>query len=187
MNISLRIIFLCLSLLANAAAATTENLFPQESRSTGISGTFSSSAEFVPVEQAYQFNLVVEEQQLVFNWEIRNGYYLYRDRFEFRSLDSSLELQAPIFAGGIVKWDEFFEKDVEVYYSQTSVRIPFSATGDKLHLQIESQGCADAGLCYPPYKQWLKIDLQTGAVDKEKWQENEEKDRKKKVRKESMY
>jgi len=165
MNISLRIIFLCLSLFANAAAATTENLFPQESTSTSISGTFSSSAEFVPVEQAYQFNLVVEEQQLVFNWEIRDGYYLYRDRFEFRSLDSSAELQPPLFAGGIVKWDEFFEKDVEVYYSQTSVRIPFNATGDKLHLQIESQGCADAGLCYPPYKQWLKIDLQTGDVD----------------------
>jgi thiol:disulfide interchange protein len=165
MNISLRIIFLCLSLLANAAAATTESMFPQESISTETSGTFSSRAEFVPVEQAYQFNLLVEEQQLVFNWNIREGYYLYRDRFEFRSLDSSADLQAPVFAGGIVKWDEFFEKDVEVYYSQTSVRIPFSATGDKLHLQIESQGCADAGLCYPPYKQWLKIDLQTGAVD----------------------
>lgn len=160
MNISFRIIFLCFSLFATTAAAT---LFEQESAST--SNTFSSSAEFVPVEQAYQFNLVVEDQQLVFNWDIRDGYYLYRDRFKFRSLDSNVELQAPVFDSGIVKWDEFFEKELEVYYSQTSVRLPFSATGDKLHLQIESQGCADAGLCYPPYKQWLQIDLQTGDVE----------------------
>jgi thiol:disulfide interchange protein len=163
MNISLRIIFLCLSLFANTVSATTDSLFGQESVST--SNTFSSSAEFVPVEQAYQFNLVIEEQQLVFNWQIRDGYYLYRDRFDFRSLDNSVELQTPIFDSGIVKWDEFFEEDVEVYYSQTSVRVPFSTTGDKLHLQIESQGCADAGLCYPPYKQWLEIDLQTAAVE----------------------
>jgi thiol:disulfide interchange protein len=163
MNISLRIIFLCLSLFANTVSATTDSLFGQESVST--SNTFSSSAEFVPVEQAYQFNLVVEDQQLVFNWQIRDGYYLYRDRFDFRSLDNSVELQAPIFDSGIVKWDEFFEEDVEVYYSQTSVRVPFSSTGEKLHLQIESQGCADAGLCYPPYKQWLEIDLQTAAVE----------------------
>jgi len=160
MNISFRIIFLCFSLFATTAAAT---LFEQESAST--SNTFSSSAEFVPVEQAYQFNLVVEDQQLVFNWDIRDGYYLYRDRFMFRSLDSNVELQAPVFDSGIVKWDEFFEKELEVYYSQTSVRLPYSATGDKLHLQIESQGCADAGLCYPPYKQWLQIDLQTGDVE----------------------
>ena len=166
MNISLRIIFFCLTLLANATAAT-ENLFGEEfgSNSLSPSNTFSSSAEFVPVEQAYQFNLIVEEQQLIFNWDIRDGYYLYRDRFDFRSLDSSLELQAPIFASGIVKWDEFFEKELEVYYSQTTVRLPFRSTGDKLHLQIESQGCADAGLCYPPYKQWLEVDLQSGDVD----------------------
>jgi thiol:disulfide interchange protein len=163
MNISLRIIFLCLSLFANTVSATTDSLFGQESVST--SNTFSSSAEFVPVEQAYQFNLVIEEQQLVFNWQIRDGYYLYRDRFDFRSLDNSVELQTPIFDSGIVKWDEFFEEDVEVYYSQTSVRVPFNTTDDKLHLQIESQGCADAGLCYPPYKQWLEIDLQTAAVE----------------------
>ena len=163
MNISLRIIFLCLSLFANTVAATTDSLFGQESVST--SNTFSSSAEFVPVEQAYQFNLVIEDQLLVFNWQIRDGYYLYRDRFDFRSLDNSVELQTPIFDSGIVKWDEFFEEDVEVYYSQTSVRVPFSSTGEKLHLQIESQGCADAGLCYPPYKQWLEIDLQTAAVE----------------------
>lgn len=162
MNISLRIIFLCLALFANIASAT-ESLFGEKSASS--SNTFSSSAEFVPVEQAYQLNLVVEEQQLVFNWDIRDGYYLYRDRFDFRSLDSSLELQVPIFGSGIVKWDEFFEQELEVYYSQTTVRLPFTSTGDKLSLQIESQGCADAGLCYPPYKQWLEIDLKTGAVE----------------------
>jgi thiol:disulfide interchange protein len=168
MNNCLRIIFMCLALIASTASAT-KGLFTEQSSNANISPSKSfssaSNSEFVPVEQAYQFNLLVEEQALVFNWEIRDGYYLYRDRFDFRSLDSRLELQTPIFANGIVKWDEFFEKELEVYYSQTSVRLPFSASANRLHLQIESQGCADAGLCYPPYKQWLKIDLQTGAVE----------------------
>ena len=172
MNINLRIVLLCLALFASPfnGLLANESPFGQESSSSILSSPLASSSllsapEFVPVEQAYQFNLVVEDQQLVFNWDIRDGYYLYRDRFDFRSLDSSLELQPASFETGIVKWDEFFEKELEVYYSQTSVRIPFSSTSDRLKLQIESQGCADAGLCYPPYKQWLEIDLQTGAVD----------------------
>jgi len=172
MNINLRIVLLCLALFASPfnGLLANESPFGQESSSSILSSPLASSSllsdpEFVPVEQAYQFNLVVENQQLVFNWDILDGYYLYRDRFDFRSLDSSLELQPASFETGVVKWDEFFEKELEVYYSQTSVRIPFSSTSNRLQLQIESQGCADAGLCYPPYKQWLDIDLQTGAVD----------------------
>ena len=139
MNINLRIVLLCLALFASPfnGLLANESPFGQESSSSILSSPLASSSllsapEFVPVEQAYQFNLVVEDQQLVFNWDIRDGYYLYRDRFDFRSLDSSLELQPASFETGVVKWDEFFEKDLEVYYSQTSVRIPFSSTSDRL-------------------------------------------------------
>ena len=172
MNINLRIVLLCLALLASpfSGLLASDSPFDQKSgnsltTSSALGSPLLSAPEFVPVEQAYQFNLVIKDQQLVFNWDIRDGYYLYRDRFDFRYLDSSFELQPAIFDSGVVKWDEFFEKELEVYYSQTTVRIPFSSTSDTLLLQIESQGCADAGLCYPPYKQWLEIDLQTGAVD----------------------
>jgi thiol:disulfide interchange protein DsbD len=124
-----------------------------------------SSPEFVPVEQAYSLNVVVEDQRLLLNWTIRDGYYLYRDRFKFGSMDSSAILAAPQFGSGLVKWDEYFEKELEVYYQQTSVELPFTTETTRLNLEIESQGCADAGLCYPPYKQWLDIDLINGIVE----------------------
>ena len=168
MTFCLRTILLSLALFTNvAAAADTNNTFGQE---TGNQFSLSSQIEFVPVEQAYQFNLKVEQKALVFDWTIRDGYYLYRDRFSFRSLDRQIRLEQPLFESGLVKWDEFFEQDLEVYYDTTSVRVPFTEDGSglstsQLNLEIESQGCADAGLCYPPYKQWLKVDLQTGAVD----------------------
>lgn len=124
-----------------------------------------ASPEFVPVEQAYSLDVVIEEQRLLLNWTIRDGYYLYRDRFKFGSMDSSAVLTAPQFASGLVKWDEYFEKELEVYYWRTTVVLPFATEATHLSLEIESQGCADAGLCYPPYKQWLDIDLVSGIVE----------------------
>jgi len=124
-----------------------------------------TNPEFVPVEQAYSVTVVIEDQRLLFNWTIRDGYYLYRDRFKFGSTDSSATLAAPQFGSGLVKWDDYFEKELEVYYQQTRVALPFTTEATQLSLEIESQGCADAGLCYPPYKQWLEIDLLTGIVE----------------------
>ena len=54
--------------------------------------TAAGSAEFVPVEQAYSVRVVVEAERLLFNWTIRDGYYLYRDRFKFNSLDDGTVL-----------------------------------------------------------------------------------------------
>ena len=80
-------------------------------------------------------------------------------------MDANSVLAAPQFASGLVKWDDYFEKELEVYYGQTSVELPFTTDAKRLSLQIESQGCADAGLCYPPYKQWLDIDLENRIVE----------------------
>lgn len=124
-----------------------------------------SSAEFLPVEQAYQLAVSIEEKQLLLTWTITDGYYLYRDRFKFNAVDPNSQLQQPTFQTGKVKWDEYFEAELEVYYHSTIVSLPFSTAAQQLELQIESQGCADAGLCYPPYKQWLTVDLASGSVD----------------------
>ena len=107
----------------------------------------SSAVSFVPVEQAYQVAVAVEEDQIIFNWLIREGYYLYRDRFNFNAVDASSQLRTPVFETGKVKWDDYFEADVEVYYQQTTVAVPFQSTAEQIEIQIESQGCADAGLC----------------------------------------
>ena len=127
-----------------------------------VSGTGSS---FVPVEQAYQVSVRVEQNQLLLDWSIRDGYYLYRDRFKFNAVDANSQLSRPIFTAGKVKWDEYFEAELEVYYRQTTVILPFKTDAEQLEIQMESQGCADAGLCYPPFKQWLTVDLTNGIAE----------------------
>ena len=134
-------------------------------QSNSVVNVSGSDSSFVPVEQAYQVGVRVEENQLLLDWSIREGYYLYRDRFKFNAVDANSQLSRPIFTAGKVKWDEYFEAELEVYYRQTTVILPFQTGAEQLEIQMESQGCADAGLCYPPYKQWLTVDLTNGIVE----------------------
>ena len=119
---------------------------------------------FLPVDQVYGVAAEVNDSNLIFNWSIKPGYYLYRDRFKFNAVDATTQLKPPIFAAGKNKYDEFFDQELEVYYLNTRVVVPIESIDQQLNLEIESQGCADAGLCYPPYKQWLTIDIANGNV-----------------------
>ena len=156
-------LLVCLALSTSSMAQVSLNSGPQSNEI----GFFSSaeSTEFLPVDQAYQVTVSIAEDRLLLNWTITEGYYLYRDRFKFNAVDSKTQLGAPLFEIGKVKWDEFFEAELEVYYQRTEVTLPFSSAADQVEIQIESQGCADAGLCYPPYKQWLTVDLVSGTAD----------------------
>src|SRR3546814_17957848 len=44
-----------------------------------------------------------------------------------------------------------------VYHHQVTVRIPVQADAGPLKVSITGQGCADAGLCYPPMTQTLEL------------------------------
>jgi len=164
MKTATRLFLTSLILIAGWTSAAIENDFLARETNNNLT-LISGSGEFVPVDQAYAVTVVVESEQLLFNWTIRDGYYLYRDRFKFKSVDTNAVLANPEFASGTVKWDDYFETELEVYYRQTSVKVPFATESTRLKLEIESQGCADAGLCYPPYRQWLDVDLQSGIVE----------------------
>ena len=59
-----------------------------------------------------------------------------------------------------MKEDPFFGK-VETYRGELVVRLPLStsAPGTKVNVSAESQGCADAGVCYPAQLQKLSVPL----------------------------
>jgi thiol:disulfide interchange protein len=150
----------------NVSTVFAQISLDSEQRPTKQTNTLKGvNSSFVPVEQAYQVSVRVEENQLLLDWSIRDGYYLYRDRFRFNAVDANSQLSSPLFIAGKVKWDEYFEAELEVYYNQTTVILPFQTGAEQLEIQMESQGCADAGLCYPPYKQWLTVDLTNGIVE----------------------
>jgi thiol:disulfide interchange protein DsbD len=85
---------------------------------------------------------------------------MYRERFACAATPDATPswLGTPVFPDGIVTYDPTFEKDLEVYYDQVTVRLPLLAGAPQpLTLAVTGQGCADAGLCYPPMTQEIVL------------------------------
>ena len=116
---------------------------------------FSNQIDFLPVEQAYQISPSISPKGASFYWTIAPEYYLYKHAFkvELNGIDITNSLE---IAEGLPKTDEYFG-DVEVYYQQAIIETPAIKAQDKLVLTVTSQGCADAGLCYPPRQQYFKV------------------------------
>ena len=69
-------------------------------------------------------------------------------------------LGEPRFPAGKIKEDEYFGK-METYRHEVAIRVPVSTSSgeSEVTLQAISQGCADAGLCYSPFKQSARLVL----------------------------
>lgn len=103
----------------------------------------------------------LDGQTIEVNYEIAKGYYLYRDKFKFAVEGESARLGMAQIPKGKEKDDENFGK-VEVYYKSVAIRVPVerNASGTlQLKLNVTSQGCADAGVCYPPQSQMVSVEL----------------------------
>lgn len=94
-------------------------------------------------------------------YEIAKGYYLYKDKFRVAAIAPELPLGTLILPKGKEKEDDNFGK-VEVFYNTVAIRVPVerNASGElALTLETTSQGCADAGVCYPPQRQTVDVTL----------------------------
>jgi len=117
-----------------------------------------TEADFLPPEQAFVFSAAMTApDQVELRYRIAPGYYMYRERFGLSiSPQGAATLGAPAYPQGEVKYDPTFEKNMEVYHRQVSIAVP--VTGQQpFTLTITSQGCADAGLCYPPADHTVKL------------------------------
>jgi hypothetical protein len=88
---------------------------------------------------------------------LQPGYYLYRERFKFAAAGASLG--APDLPRGKVKYDETFRKDVETHRDVLRIAVPVERADSAFSLVVTSQGCADAGLCYPPQQSAFDVSL----------------------------
>ncbi|HEY2561815.1 MAG TPA: protein-disulfide reductase DsbD [Caldimonas sp.] len=114
--------------------------------------------DFLPPEQAFRFTARPHDAKSVeVSFAIAPGYYLYREQFKFAA--SGAVLGSPAIPPGKVKFDETFQKDVETYRNAISILVPVEQAGAELRLVVTSQGCADAGLCYPPMQSVAAIGL----------------------------
>ncbi len=103
----------------------------------------------------------LDAQTIEVAFEIAKGYYLYRDKFRFAVDGDSVTLGTPVFPKGKEHNDENFGK-VEVFYKNVAIRLPVERNASgvlPLKLNVTSQGCADAGVCYPPQTQTVSVEL----------------------------
>ena len=127
-----------------------------------LCGLAAQAAELLPPMLAFKPTAsAADGQTIVVRFEIAKGYYLYRDKFRFSAEPASVQLGTASLPKGKPKVDENFGA-VEVYYREVQVRLPVERNSSgtlPLTLVVSSQGCADAGVCYPPQKQTLSVEL----------------------------
>ncbi len=115
-------------------------------------GVESNQSDFLPPDVAFHVMAANEGQTLRVRWVIADGYYLYRQRMDIKAESPDLVLSAPVYPRGIVKTDAYFGSQ-ETYRQQIEATVPFTRIDGGAHplqIKVTYQGCADAGLCYPP-------------------------------------
>lgn len=111
--------------------------------------------DFLPPEQAFRVSArMVDSKTIVVNFQIADGYYLYRDRMGFKSEGATLG--PPDIPRGQIKFDPNFDKDVETLRKQVTIAIPAKASAS-FTLRVASQGCSDKGLCYAPMESVIRL------------------------------
>ncbi len=133
----------------------------------GLSWLMSDSVmagdeEFLQVDEAFRISAqAVDAKKVRVRWQIADGYYLYKSKFRFRSHTPGIEAGAALLPEAEVKHDPNFG-EVDVYHRQVAVDLTLGRqTIEPVTLSLEAkiQGCAEAGLCYPPHVQQVLIPL----------------------------
>lgn len=131
----------------------------------GLYGNYASAIddeEPLMPEDAFPAEVsTITSDTISVRWKIADKYYMYRSKFRFMTDAQSIQLHKPELPPGKLKTDEFFG-EVETYRGVVTVNVPYSVSGNMpatLTLTSISQGCADLGICYPPFKQEYEIKL----------------------------
>ncbi|MBU3588852.1 protein-disulfide reductase DsbD [Polynucleobacter sp. 80A-SIGWE] len=114
-----------------------------------------AAPEFLPPEKAFQAEATWAVNTNDIELEIfpAKGYYIYQESLHFKmgSQPSKLGLVRASLPSGIEKYDETFQKKMQVYKQAFLLTLDKKAeAGKPLYLELELQGCAEAGICYPP-------------------------------------
>ena len=134
----------------------------------GIGIGTSGEDEFLDPDAAFVLSAAAAGPDAIeARWEIAEGYYLYRDKFRFRVADASgASLGDAGFPAGKMKDDEYFGP-MEVYYGSVAALVPVAraAGSNVIDVDVTYQGCADAGLCYPPITKTVALLLPAALAD----------------------
>ncbi|MRV75079.1 protein-disulfide reductase DsbD [Duganella sp. FT92W] len=125
-------------------------------------GAVHAEDEFLDPAVAFKFSArMVDGKTAAVTFDIADGYYMYRERFAFKA--DGATLGQPQIPPGKVKFDETFNKEVETYRHQVTIKVPVDGAGP-FTLTVTGQGCSDKGLCYSPQDATAKLTASGGTA-----------------------
>src|SRR5262245_37056517 len=117
--------------------------------------------EFLRPEEAFRYTVSTDGTAVEVHWTVAPGYYAYKSRMKVESATPGVTLDPPVFPKGEIHKDDYFGEQ-EVFRGPITVTAPLKRGGTaprELSLKLIIQGCADAGLCYPPQTWDAKVAL----------------------------
>ena len=107
--------------------------------------------EFLQPEDAFKYTATADEQNVTIEWRATKGYYLYKKRMGLAAATPGVTVGESVYPKGEIHKDEYFGEQ-EIFRGTFKVTAPLTGAkaGDTVALKLKWQGCADAGLCYPP-------------------------------------
>ena len=124
---------------------------------------WSGQADSVlPESKAFKFETIaMSANKLSTRFTMEDNIYLYKNKVKLTSLTKGIDVKSMKFPKGKIKSDPHFG-DVEVYFKQMEIEVQISRENNapqQLQLQAEFQGCIDEGICYPPSKRIITVNL----------------------------
>lgn len=123
-------------------------------------------AEFLDPEEAFRVSAELDATStLGIEWQIAEGYKLYREMIAFSVQEGSAELGAFELPEGIESIDPSTGETVAIYHGTLRVQVPLASALGPFTLAVSHQGCAEDGLCYPPATTLFRVDpTKSGAL-----------------------
>jgi len=118
-------------------------------------------SNFIPADQAFVFDFQQNQHDLSLNWQIKDGYYLYRKQVSITPANA--KVGEPQLPAGEWHEDEFYGKS-EIFRHQLVVPVSVNQANTGATLTVTYQGCADAGFCYPPETKIVPLSEVTAAA-----------------------
>ncbi len=120
-----------------------------------LSAQVFAAPDFLLPEKAFRVEATWLENsnQVELEFLPAKGYYIYQEslRFQVGTQAEKLSNIKPSLPSGVVKFDETFQKKLQVYKEPFLVFLDVKTVdGKPILAEVTLQGCAEAGICYPP-------------------------------------
>src|SRR3569623_990613 len=121
-----------------------------------------AEASLLDPQEAFKYSAgVLDARNIEARFQVAKDYHLYRDKVKFEVTTKGVELGPVQLPPGKVEEDAIFGRTA-VYRDDVRIKLPLNRIDPnvrKITLKVVSQGCADAGVCFPPQTHESQLDL----------------------------